>query len=106
MPCTSRQALTTPRIAIADMPLQLREGAQDGRVQGVVASFGPDIGARRFEVSRNAKGGRLRIALERDVRRIDLAYPRQAEQSLAQERGGLHGGRRMDAPQPDIQREV
>jgi hypothetical protein len=52
------------------------------------------------------EGGRLRITLEGDVRGVDLPNARQAKQSLAEEGGGLHGGGRIDAAQPDIHREV
>jgi alanine racemase len=91
MPRTIRQALATPRISPADTPLQLREDAQGGGVQRVVATLGANVWARCFQVSRNAEGRRLRIALEREMRCVDLPDPREAEQLLAEECCGLYG---------------
>ena len=91
MPGAIGQTLPTPPISSADMPLQLHENAQGGGVQRVVATFSANVRARCFKMSRNAEGRRLRIALEREVRCVDLPDPREAEQLLAQERRGLRG---------------
>ena len=106
MPCASRQTLPAASIAGADVPLQLGQRTERGRVQRMVARLRTDIRAGRLEMSGNAERRSLRVPLEAEMRSVDLADAREAQQPFAQERSRALCGRAIDATDADIQREV